>query len=363
MTPQEWSGARLLVFNLATDIDHPVLGFTTYWVRELARRVGRVEVLTMQKGRLALPSNVRVHSVGLERGYSKPRRVVEFYKHLGGILREGPVAGCFSHMITVFSVLAAPVLRVRGVPLVSWYAHPSRTPTLRMAQWVSDRMVTSLPGSYPYRSSKVEVIGQGIDTALFAPARKPAEEEGLVLCVGRISPVKGHLTLVRALARVRRAWRLLIVGATTCREDEAYLDEVLATAARLQCGGRVTVAPAVPPDLLPGYFQRCAVHVNLTPKGFGDKVAWEAMSCGRPCVLANADFAGTLGRYQSALLFAPGDEAALAARVEAVLGWSAAERSLVGGYLRGQVEREHSLEGLAGRVLDVLGSCKGGGRS
>ena len=55
---------RLLVFNLATDVDDPILGFTTHWIRALARRVEAVQVITMRAGRLDLPNNVRVDSVG-----------------------------------------------------------------------------------------------------------------------------------------------------------------------------------------------------------------------------------------------------------------------------------------------------------
>ena len=89
---------RLLVFNLATDADHPLLGFTTLWIRELARHVEFLQVITMQAGRLDLPKNVHVHSVGKECGYSEPRRALEFYRILLGILRRERIDGCFSHM-------------------------------------------------------------------------------------------------------------------------------------------------------------------------------------------------------------------------------------------------------------------------
>src|SRR5215207_4259185 len=113
---------RLLLFNLVTDADDPILGFTSRWISALAGRVESVDVVTMSAGRLELPANVRVFSVGKERGYGEPRRVVEFYRHLFRLTRGGRIDGCFSHMMPLFSAMAAPVLRARGIPLVTWFA-------------------------------------------------------------------------------------------------------------------------------------------------------------------------------------------------------------------------------------------------
>jgi len=110
---------RLLLFNLATDADDPVLGFATRWIAALASRVERIEVVTMRRGRAALPANVRVHSVGKERGASEGRRALEFFRLVRRVLAEGPVDACFSHMIPLFTVLASPLLRPRGVPVVT----------------------------------------------------------------------------------------------------------------------------------------------------------------------------------------------------------------------------------------------------
>ena len=96
---------RLLLFNLATDADDPILGFATRWIGALAERVEFIHVITMRVGRLDVPANVRVYSVGKEKGYSEPRRVIEFYRLLFRILREDRIDACFSHMIPIFTVL------------------------------------------------------------------------------------------------------------------------------------------------------------------------------------------------------------------------------------------------------------------
>ena len=345
---------NLLLFNLVTDTRDPILGFTTQWIRELAARVEHVEVLTMCAGTIDVPANVRVHSAGRERGWSEPRRAIEFYRLLFRILRSLRIDGCFSHMMPIFSALAGPVLRTHGIPLVTWYAHPSLTPTLKLAHFASHRMVTSLPNAYPYRRDKLSVIGQGIDTTHCAPDPRTKPADDLILCVSRLSRVKNHPTLLRSFARLPARFRLAILGATAGADDEKYAAELRALAEELAIADRVTFEPPVAPMELPAHYRRCAVHVNLTPAGFGDKVAWEAMACGRPCLVANDDFRETLGQHSDELLFRGNDGADLAAKLTALLAMEPATRDAIGLYLRSQVERLHSLPRLADRILSEL---------
>jgi glycosyltransferase involved in cell wall biosynthesis len=294
--------------------------------------------------------------VGKEKGHSVPRRVGAFYRLLYRVLREVPIEGCFSHMMPVFSVLGGPVLRARRVPLVTWYAHPSLTRTLKLAHRVSDRMVSSLPTAYPYRADKLVVVGQGIDTSVFAPGGAE-DDPPVVLCVGRLSAVKDHPTLIEAAARLRaegERFRLAIVGATATRRDEAYAAALRAQVDARGLGAIVDWAGPVPPAALPDWYRRAAVHVNLTPTGFGDKTALEAMSCARPCVLANEGFRDLLGPHASRLWFRPGDAAELAARLRGLLHLTAAERAAIGRDLRERVARDHALGRLADRLLDLL---------
>jgi glycosyltransferase involved in cell wall biosynthesis len=349
---------RLLVFNLVTDADDPILGFTTRWLAALAEHCERIEVITMRAGRLALPSNVRVLSAGAERGFSEPRRALEFYRHLRFVLRTR-VDACFSHMMPLFSAMAGPVLRARGIPIVTWYAHPNRHTVLKIAHVFSNRMVTSLPSTYPWRRDKLEVIGQGIDTELFSRGNEP-DEPPLLLCVGRLSAVKDHPTLFRACARLRAdgapPFTVALVGDVPSGSSPRYADGLRRLAAELSLDDVVRFEGQVSLDQLPAWYRRCTVHVNLTQTGSGDKVVWEAMSCGRPCVVANSGFSETLGRYAPRLSFRYGDDAHLAACLRDVLALAPAERREIGSYLREQVERLHGLDRLARRIVTLCGS-------
>jgi len=354
---------RLLLFNLVTDVDDPILGFTTDWISALAERVEFIHVITMRAGHVEVPDNVRVYSVGKEKGYSEPWRAIEFYRHLFRILREDRINVCFSHMIPIFTVLAAPVLRAKRIPIVTWYAHPSLTRTLRFAHRLSGRMVTGIAASYPYKRDKLIVIGHGIDTGVFSPdGRVSAEHTATILCFGRLSPVKDHVTLLRAAWLLRQCWtgpfRIVIIGGPAVPQDKSYIESLYKQVKELRLEHTVHFEPPVPKESLPFWYRSCTVYVNLTPAGFVDKVALQAMSCGKPSVVANEGFRETLGNYASRLLFHHGDAVDLANRLVGLLALSETDRDRIGLYLRERVIRMHSLDTLAAKLVGIFQSVR-----
>ena len=349
---------KLLLFNLATDADDPILGFTTRWIQALAKRVEFIHVITMRAGKVEVPENVQVYSVGKEKGYSEPRRALEFYWHLFNILSKDRIDACFSHMIPIFTVLAAPVLKVKRIPIVTWYAHPSLTWILKLAHHLSDRMVASVATAYPYRKDKLVVVGQGIDTDFFCPNGSHPEEPPMILCVGRLSPVKDHPTLIRAAALLRERWqkpfRVVILGGPAGPKDEPYVRSLHQLVEELNLQDIVSFHPPVPQSALPNWYRRCTVHVNLTPTGFGDKVVWEAMACGRLCLAANEGFRETMGEYAGTLLFQYGNAESLAECLLRLLSLTFNERQSIGEYLRKRTIALHSIDRLAEKLIALL---------
>ena len=270
----------------------------------------------MRTGRVDVPINVRIYSVGKERGYSEARRAFEFYKILIRVLRKDQIDICFAHMMPLFTVLAAPFLRARRIPIVTWYAHPSLTWILRLAHHFSRNMLASVTTAYPYKHDKLIAIGQGIDTNLFSPnVEVSLDEPPILLCVGRLSPSKISRPCLGQLrccdkpgsSPSESCWW----GELDAPRDESHVRALHEQINRLGLENIVRFEPAVAMDKLPFWYRRCAVYVNLTPTGSGDKVAWEAMSCGSLCLAANEGFRETLGTYAERLLFRYGTRRAL----------------------------------------------------
>jgi len=350
---------RLLLFNLATDADDPILGFTTLWIGALAARVDFIHVITMRMGKFDLPDNVRVYSVGKERGYNEARRVFEFYRILGHILRNHGIDVCFSHMMPIFTVLAAPVLKIKGIPIITWYAHPKVTRTLKLAHRLSDQMVSCLSSAYPYKHDKLIQVGQGIDTSLFFPdAGITREARAVILCVGRLSPVKDHPTLIKAVGLLRQTWadpfRVVILGAAATAGDDGYVRSLHQQINELSLEEIVSFEAPVPMTQLPAWYRRASVYVNMTQTGSADKVALEAMGCGVLCIAANEGFKDTLGIYADRCVYDYGNAESLMDRLKWALSLPQSERASIGAYLRKRMETKHGLDQLSQSLVTIF---------
>ena len=145
---------NLLLFNLKTDSSDSVLGFTTAWIRELAKQVDHISVITMCTGKIEVPDNVEVFSLGKEKGYSEPHRALRFYRLLFKILKSRKIDACFAHMTPLFAAMAGPFLKLKSIPQVLWYTHKSVTLTLRLGVFFSDTVLTASDGSFRVSTPK-----------------------------------------------------------------------------------------------------------------------------------------------------------------------------------------------------------------
>jgi glycosyltransferase involved in cell wall biosynthesis len=342
-------GLRLLVFNLATDADDPILIFTTTWLRGLAARVASIDVITMRRGRVALPANVRVFSLKKELGWSEPRRGVEFYRVLMRLLLRSSYDVCFAHQAPLFSIMAAPLLRLRRVPIIMWYAHGAITLQLRAAEKLVSEVVTSSPHAFRLPSRKLTVTGQGVQTALYSPGPpKPEPPPLTLLAVGRIGPVKRLESVVDAMRLLRGRLpevQLRLVG-PVLDQDRAYADHIRRRAERGGLDEAIRFVGPMPSTELVHEYRRAHLLVNATAPGSFDKVVLEAMSCATPVVSSSSAYAPILREVDPRLWVPPDDPAAMAEACERVLRLPAAKRAALGARLRAVVQRDHSLDRL-----------------
>jgi glycosyltransferase involved in cell wall biosynthesis len=348
---------RLLLFNLVTDLEDPVLGFTTGWISALAKQVQFVHVITMRAGRVVVPDNVRVYSIGKEQGHSEPRRALAFYRYVFQILRTAPIDVCFSHMSPIFTALAAPLLKAKRVPIITWYTHRHVTTTLKVAHRLSDRMVASAETSYPYKHDKLVIVGHGIDTQLFSPNGVETACPPIILSVGRLSPIKDLMTLIGAIYLLRDRGHdvhCALVGEAPER-DRTYAHAIRQRIQELGLEGIVHLVGPVSNDQVVNWYRRCVAHVNGSPPDHSlDKAGLEAMACSKPSLSSTLGFKETFGRWADWLLFRHHDPEDLAGKIESLLGLDSTQRQAMGAELRQRVLENHSLEGLSRRLVDLF---------
>ena len=364
---------NLLFVTQSYDADSTILGVTADWVHALARRCRSVHVLAQQAGRRPsdAPANVTVRSLGKEQGASRQRQLGRLLGTLGNLVLKAPpgerATAIFVHMVPRYAALAAPLAKLRRVPLVLWYAQGGVTRDLHIAHRLVDRVVSASRRSYPLGADRLTVVGHGIDTARYAPLPSlPSPDDGpLLLSVGRLSPAKDHETTIEALATLHAQAGtaappiLRICGAPLYPSDEAYAERLRRRVGELGLEQAVQFAGNVPYAAMPAEYRRAAVCLHTSRTGSLDKAALEPLACGVPVVTSNPAVQQELAAWGERLSFPVGDAARLAERVQGVLTWTAGERAAAAATMRRLVVQRHSLEQWADRVVALLGTLGG----
>jgi len=354
------SGLRVLMITQKVDLDDDILGFTHTWVNKLAERVERFYVLALAVGRHSLRDNVELFSMGKERGKGRLERLVNFNRVVAKLVLGRKVEVIFIHMCPRYAILAAPYAKLMRVPMVMWFTHRSTSNELRIAHWLVDKVVTASKESFRLKSDKVVITGHGIDTDRFKPL--DVRREGntkVILSVGRISPIKDYETLIEAAnilvnKQGRRDLQFVIVGNVVIASHQGYFEHLQEMMAAYGLTDRVSFVGAVPHREMPAYYQECDVLVNLCPTGGLDKAVLEAMACGKIAITCNESFKNILSGYSSKLMFREKDAVNLADRIAYVLEMDKDSQATLGYGLRDIVIREHSVDSLMDRLVNVF---------
>src|SRR5258706_1732271 len=184
---------KLIFVTQKLDPDDPVLAATVPMVRALAARVDELVVLCDSAVPAAVPENARVREFGAR---TQAERGARFTAALARELRPRPI-GVVAHMVPLYAVLAAPLVRPLRIPLVLRYTHWKAHPVVRAAERVCTAIASVDERSFPLPSGKVHAIGHGIDVDEFTCTDVPSSEQLRALVLGRYSPAKGLETILR----------------------------------------------------------------------------------------------------------------------------------------------------------------------
>lgn len=198
----------------------------------------------------------------------------------------------------------------------------------------SDALVAESPASkqhmmqeYGVDPSRVQVIPCGVDTALFQPQDRHQARQALalpatapiLLFVGRLQPLKGIDTLLRAVHVVRQQHpdvHVCIVGGGV-EEDDPYeaaeLGRLRALAEQLGIQPQLAFIKAQAQETLAQYYAAADVFVMPSHYESFGMVVIEAMACGTPVVASNVGgMASTVMHEHTGLLAPVGDWQAFA---------------------------------------------------
>src|SRR3954453_3980669 len=172
---------RLIFCTQKLDPEDPVLAATVPMARALAARVD--ELVALCDTATIQLENTRIHEFGAA---TQVERGARFTAALARELRPKPI-GVVAHMVPLYAVLAAPLVRPRGIPLVLWYTHWKAHAVVRAAGKLCPAIVSVAERSFRLRWRKLHGIGHGIDVDEFSCTDTPSDGQLRVLVLGRYS--------------------------------------------------------------------------------------------------------------------------------------------------------------------------------
>ncbi|MBX4190287.1 glycosyltransferase, partial [Candidatus Parcubacteria bacterium] len=277
---------KLLIITQKVDSKDQLLGFFIGWLEKFSKEFEHISVLCLEKGQYDLPANVSVQSLGKDSGQAKIVQLTNFYRFIIGQRKQYDAV--WVHMNPIWIVLGGPIWHILRKKVTMWYAHKSVTPKLKLATLFCDRIYTSTKDGFRLRSSKVNIVGQGIDTNKFAPS--DVSSPNTILSVGRIAPVKNYESLIRAIALLKdqgKHFMLDVVGGPVWKEDFAYLESLKALIKELGIEDQVTFHGVIKNTELPSWYRTHRFYVNLSHTGSLDKTIVEAMASG--CIVLSSN--------------------------------------------------------------------------
>ena len=261
------------------DSAHPSLGHQFSVVTHLAKNFSSVEVLTTSYSGESLPSNVRVTTVTWKPG-NPFRNASQLWLAFLKICLTRKPNFVFSHMAPLSSIAIASLTRLCRVPHTLWYAHAHNPISLRLAVSLVDTVVSSTVGSFPFKTSKLILIGQGVDAQLFSKSDTSMTSRFDLVYAGRMDSSKNVLLIISTLAEFKTRFpqiRLTLIGnGSSIFVDDTNRDWVQAK-------------ESVKRDNLPGEFVKHGTFIHAFI-GSLDKVLVEAAMMRLPIISINPEF-------------------------------------------------------------------------
>ena len=389
--------------KLASDDD--LLGAFVAWVRAIAKHADHVDVVCLGVGEYKLPDNVKVYSLGKERGapqragqVGRVGRWFNFVRLMFKLMPECDVT--FSHMCPIFCLASWPFVRLYGKKATLWYAHGTVSGKLRLAEKCVDVIFTSTVEGCRIVSDKIKVVGQGVDVEKFGIERRKDPSTRLLrpssgqvgagkrerererrdgrfrmVSVGRIAPSKDYETMIRTVdVLVRdgvRDFEVKVIGKANLEEHEKYFDKIKKMVEELGLDDYIKFVGAVPNNEVVRYFQEADLYLNMSWTGSLDRAIVEAMACGCLVLTCNEAARGPLSNIGlENLMYGKGDCEMLAEKIVEVkrkdpstrllrcdsgqVGTGKGEREDVGRRLRQEVVERHSVERLGEKIVEII---------
>ncbi len=334
---------KLLIITQKVDISDPILGFFHRWIEEFSKHVESLMVICLYEGEHHLPSNVKVLSLGKEKGVSRLKYILNFYKYIFSERKNYDKV--FVHMNQEYILLGWKMWKLLGKDIYMWRNHHSGTLLTDSAVFFCKKVFCTSKFSYTAKFKKTVLMPVGVDLENFKPQESINRIPQSILSLGRISPSKHLDLLVDVINEIHNPKILVNIYGDPLSEDEAYYKEL-----KEKAGNNITFNKGIPNIKTVAVYSTHDIFVNLSSSGMYDKTIFEAMACG--CIiLASND--NLRGQINDDFIFKQGDARELKIKLETLLKYSFEQRLSASKELRNFAEK-HSLKKLAHNLITTI---------
>lgn len=348
---------KILIITQKYDLNDANLGAFNVWWEKLAEKLDFVYILALEKRSEPPRSNMKVFSMGKERGLEKIGRLFNFYKNLFKILPK--TGAVFIHMIPLYLILAWLPAKLFRNRLVMWYAGVTMNNLVRFAVWLSDKALTSHEGALRTKSKKRVIVGHGIDTELFKISNLKSQISTVnILSIGRITPSKGHdliIETVAALIKEGYNLKLEIIGGVVQEYHREYQKSLKKLAAALNITDKVEFTGAINYHEMPRYYNDADILIDAVPSGGFDKVILEAMASGVIPLTSNEYLKSVFPEEISAdLVFKERKQEDLKMKLKSIIDKELYKNEALSRQMREIVVKNYNLDGFIDQILNLL---------
>lgn len=342
---------KLLIITQKVDRNDPILGFFHRWIVEFAKNCEKVTVICLMQGEYDLPENVKVLSLGKEKGISRLKYLFNFYRYIWQERKNYDTV--FVHMNQEYVILGWKFWKLWGKKIWLWRNHPQGSLWTRIAVFVSDRVFCTSKYSFTARFKKTEIMPVGIDTDFFKRDISIEKKPNSILFLGRISPIKKPEILIEAAGLLKKEnidFTLTIVGDPLPKDEIFYLN-LKSRVGELDLENEVTFLPSVSNNETVKIYNSHEIFINLTPTGSLDKTIFEAMACETFVLTSNPSLADYLS-FEFILKDSKIDN--LAEKIKKIFLLSKEEKEKLSRDFRQGVKNNHSLSLVIKKVIRIV---------
>ncbi len=341
---------KVLIITQIVDTEDTFLSFFHSWIKEFSKNFSKTTVICLKKGKYDLP-NIDVLSLGKEEAPSRYLYLIKLIKYAWN--RRDDYDAVFVHMNQEYVLVLGWIWKILGKRIYMWRNHHIGNGLTDLAAAFCNKVFCTSKYSYTAKYKKTVFMPVGIDTDVFKRNPDIIRKENSILYIGRISPVKKVMELVKIFRNIRD--KGFNFTATICGDsipaDHEYLKDLKKYVIENNLSDRVNFVRGIPHSETVKMFNEHEICVNLSHSGMFDKTIFESMACEGIAISCNLNLKGEISDNY---IYQYDNYMDLDSKIIGVLESIDSEKVNAGKKLREYAVEKHSLSYLGKKLAEEM---------